>query len=356
MSMVRTSPLVTLEQVRHDVDAILARFFDEHLLAATDVDPSYEKLWATMQRMYRAGGKRIRPYLVMLAYEGAGGTEAAGVMRVAAGVELLHMAMLIHDDIIDRDYTRHGQQNIAGTYKKTYHAAPHTTHYAHGAALLAGDLALSGAYQLILSSSLPAGQRVLAGQLLSQTIFTVTGGQLLDMEGVMQPVTSVNSLKIAALKTASYSFVSPLTVGARLAGAEQSVLLALTRYGEALGVAFQLADDILGLFGDEAVTGKSSKSDIAEGKPTYMMQRALALSDELVRTELSAILGSKNLTDANVHWTREVVIATGAKREAEQLIETYAATALQAIANTGLTPDVHNALVALIALATRRDA
>jgi geranylgeranyl diphosphate synthase type II len=278
-------------------------------------------------------------------------------VRAAAAVEMLHIALLIHDDIIDRDSTRHGQLNLSGRYQVVYKGedAREAAHYADGAAMLAGDLGISAAYQLLLSSSFSPEKQVAAMRLLGDAIFDVAGGQLLDMEASLQDIQKPDSLKIAQLKTSSYSFVAPLAIGATLAGASAQTLQALAEYGDALGIAFQLADDILGLFGNESVTGKSTTTDVAEGKPTFLMQQAVARSSATDRAELLELLGDHSLTSLQLQRARKLVRQSGALEETERRIASYAEAAHAAAARAGLHEEAMHALYACIAQATRRD-
>jgi geranylgeranyl diphosphate synthase type II len=268
----------------------------------------------------------------------------------------MHAAMLMHDDIIDRDYTRHGQLNVAGHYRQRYagHHRHRPEHYAASTALLAGDLALAGAYDLILSAPLPAHVRAHAGGIMSQTVFTLVGGEFLDTEAVLRPLEAPDSLKIALLKTASYSFEAPLRLGALLARAGAAELAALVQYGRQLGVAFQLADDLLGLFGDESATGKPTDSDLAEGKITYLIQRAVALAPPSERVELTALLGDPSLTSTQLDRARQIVAGCGARQETEQLIEGYAADAERALAGARLTPVARQAFTDMITRSIHR--
>jgi len=353
---IATQPLITVQQAREAVEQELEAFYARQLARARAIDSGYLRLWQIARDVAMAGGKRLRPYLLLLAYQGAGGQNMAGARSAAAAIELLHISLLVHDDIIDRDLQRHGQPNIAGRYHPVYAGSgtADVGHYADGAALLAGDLGISGAYQLLMDSSFSGEERILAARLLADAIFDVAGGQLLDMEAGLQPPSVPDSLKIAQFKTSSYSFVAPLLMGASLAGADDTTVQALTAYGNALGVAFQLADDVLGLFGDEAVTGKSAKSDLAGGKPTFLMQQALARSGPAEREELAALLGSRTLTEAQAARARALVEQSGARQETERRIAAYAQAAREAADKTALQPEAIAALQDCIVRATER--
>jgi geranylgeranyl pyrophosphate synthase len=347
-----TNPIHPLAQVRADVDATLERFLAGRRLAAHHLHPDYGRLWEVLSAITMGGGKRLRPYLVCLSYQGYGGQDYDGVIPIAAAVELLHNSMLIHDDIIDRDTIRHSRPNVSGSYLEIYGRG--MRHHADGAALLAGDLALSAAYELALSSSLPAEARVSAMEQLAQMIFIVVGGELLDTEATLGPLAAADTGTIIELKSAHYSFIGPLTLGGMLAGAPKAQLQQLSRYGRALGSAYQLVDDVLGLFGDESKTGKSITSDLEEGKPTYLMQQTVAHASEADRHWLERTIGQGSITAPDAERVRELVISTGARQATGRLIDDYAAAAQQSLGDLTLTAAAREALDDMIDLIVGR--
>ena len=265
---------VFLNALKQDVDNVLSTHFTEKIAASSMLSPQYGQLWEEMSKLNFAGGKRLRPYMILLSYTSFGGSAYDDVLYVAAGWELLHLCMLIHDDITDQDYTRHGVPNIAGSYNEIYKARQHDetkrSHLALSSALLAGDLALASAYELVSKATLSDADKILALQYMNESVFNVAGGELLDIESTMYTFSEVDPLKVAQLKTASYSFEGPLSVGAALAGASSERLAEIKTLGTIIGCAFQLADDLLDVFGDVNVTGKTGNSDLSEGKRTYL--------------------------------------------------------------------------------------
>lgn len=346
----------TWGKLRTDVNALLDEYYREQLNAASRIDGRYGRLWQAMLEVHQAGGKRLRPYVMMLAYAGFGGAHYGGALSVAGALELVHSAMLMHDDIIDRDYVRHGAPNVAGHYLKWYEPSRQAEHYANSAALLAGDMALSGSYQLVLDSKLSDADKITATKLLGEMLFVVTGGELLDAEATLDSPDASDSLKIALLKTASYSFVAPLQIGAKLAGADPSVHEPLRLYGENLGIAFQLADDMLGLFGDETVTGKSVTSDIEEGRPTHLVQRALAMAGPDARQRLLGLMGRGSVTAAQAEEFRHLVKTSGAGEVVEQEMRDYSRRSQEILGQLPVSASVKTALDALAQAAIKRKA
>lgn len=340
------------------VDSVLDDFFLESIKHAAQVSSSYATLWESLHRLIMSGGKRLRPQMTMLAYEAFGGKDINSILPIAASQELLHFCLLVHDDIIDRDYVRYGTANIAGQYKTRYSAfvpdAHERTHYAHSAAILGGDLMLSGAYQLLMSSSFSADLKLKAQTLLVRSIFDVAGGELLDTESSFVPYTAGDALKIAKYKTASYSFIGPLVTGAELAGANEAAIEALSHYANALGVAFQLVDDLLGVFGSEETTGKSTSGDIREGKRTYMIEQALDTMNTSQRELFDQAYGNPNATADEVEQIRRLLIETGAKGRTEAAVAEYARTAKDALDRLELNHEYHAKFERLIIKVTDR--
>ena len=354
-----TPVLHTASDVRADVDRHLRTYYDQRIAQAEGLDPAYAALWQSMTGLAFAGGKRMRPYLIVLAYEMYGGRQYADIVPVAAAAELLHLSLLVHDDITDKDTIRYGTDNITGIYQKRYSkrgAGPEDSrHYAESAALLAGDLLLSAAHGMLLECGLPAEQRLQAHRLITRAVFEVAAGQLLDMEAGMNRMSDTDAFKVARLKTASYSFVSPMRCGATLAGADDHELAKLEALGNVLGLAFQLSDDLLGVFGDESVTGKSSLTDLQEGKHTYMMQLAFDLATAAQRRELEQLVGKHDLDAAQAGVIRQIIIDCGAKAKIEHALAEQRQQAEQHISQLAVAEPARGRLLELVAFVTRRD-
>lgn len=333
-------------------------FFERSIDYATKIDPSYRYLWESLYGLIRSGGKKLRPKMVIMAYEAFGGQDVKAIIPVAAAHELLHFCLLIHDDVIDRDYVRYGVANIAGVYKIAYSqyvaSAEDQTHYAHSAAILGGDLMLSGAHQLIAASSLPDDDKMLAQSYLAQSTFEVAGGELLDTELSFAPYESGDALKVAKYKTASYSFVSPLMTGASLANISDDQKIKLHAYASSLGIAYQLVDDLLGVFGSEEQTGKSTSSDILEGKRTYMIEVAMEQLSDGDKAMFLTSFGNPQATAAEVETVKQLIEKSGAKQATERKIHEYADEAAKSLTDLGLADKHHAAFKAFITNVTER--
>jgi geranylgeranyl diphosphate synthase type II len=338
--------------VQQAVDDFLRAYFEGAGKAAESDDPSFGRLVRVISEVTLTGGKRMRPYLVVLAFEGFHRANRRAILPVAAAAELVHIGLLIHDDIIDRDLVRRGVPNAAGRYTKMYSKYfrddPHNlSHNALSAALLAGDYVLIAANELVRRSTLGAQEQLAAQQLLSNSIITVIGGELMDVESAFVPYEEVNALKIARLKTASYSFVSPLLLGATLGGANQAALNKLREFGISLGIAYQLADDLIGVFGDPSVTGKADAGDIREGKKTLLIEELRARAPGFVR-RLETILGNADCTPADIAWVREQMVSSGALAAVQERIYLYIESAHKVLAEVPGLRDPSRKLLALL--------
>lgn len=354
-----TRPISLAETQSLVVEALQAHFLQARQQAA-GLDPAYQRLWELLETVSLAGGKRMRPHLALLAYQGLSGRPIGPVVPVAAALELLHIAMLVHDDIIDRDYVRHGQLNVSGHFDHDYQSFVGEPglrrHYADSASLLAGDLALSSAYLMTQRADIDDRQKLLAQRILGEAVFNVAGGELIDTETAFKPHGTFEPLDVYRLKTASYSFVSPLTMGAQLADASEHTLEQLQAFGQQLGIAFQLRDDLLGVFGDEAQTGKSTSGDLREGKYTYLVQQSLRLAGAADRQLLQDLLGRPDLDQAQANSLRSVMERSGARQQTEVMVETYASRARAALATIRIQPECRTALADIVSRCVERTA
>ncbi len=251
------------------------------------------------------GGKMIRGMLVCLGYMLAGKKVDDQILEIASAFEVVHSALLIHDDIIDQGRSRRGRPSL--------HVALGNDKKGESLALCFGDLGLVWSAQIINNTNFNVDQKQKAIDFYCNKIQQTIVGQLLDIELSKVSVKSEEHiLKMYELKTATYSFVAPLCVGAILGGADLKQLSCIENFGTQLGIAFQIQDDIIGIFGDERVTGKSVNSDIKEGKNTLLISYAArnATKDEL--KILNKYYGSSSIRHLESEKVRAIFIATGA--------------------------------------------
>jgi len=306
------------QTVKTRVDAEILTYFAGRKKEAAALGERYVLLWETLENLVLAGGKRFRPYMLLLSYSAYSQTnDPTPVMPAAVAQELLHAAMLIHDDIIDRDLVRYGQKNIAGQYRDKYASLTsddgEVAHFSLSAALLAGDALLSDAHKILREAVCDHSRIEQAAEIFSQSVFEVIGGELLDTEAAILPPEDNHAETVARFKTASYSFVSPLIIGATLAGADSHDIKLLTQFAHAVGVGYQLRDDLLGVFGDSSQTGKSTKTDIIEGKRTMLIEEFERRADDDQKQRFARAFHNPDARDDELEVAKTLLEETGAK-------------------------------------------
>ncbi|WP_421743290.1 polyprenyl synthetase family protein [Cellulomonas sp.] len=293
---------------------VLQDFVEARIRVAAGRSEVAARLWTDLAGVI--GGKLMRPRLAVAAYLGLGGTDRAAIAPVAAAIEVLHTAMLVHDDLLDHDEVRRGRPNVAGAARARLATSGlddrGVDDQVLAAGLLAGDLAIASAFSLVVSAPADRSALLRVVGLLAEGIETTVVGELLDVTASLSSPRDVDALVVAELKTAAYSGSLPLVVGAILAGAGDERIAQLDGVGSALGVAFQLTDDELGVFGDPAVTGKSVVSDLREGKRTELLRRAYAMTDATGCAVLDTHVGRPDLDESGAAAVREVMVSSGA--------------------------------------------
>ncbi|MGV8969614.1 MAG: polyprenyl synthetase family protein [Microbacteriaceae bacterium] len=316
------------------VDAVLERFFSLAKKRASAIGTHYVTLWETLEENTR-GGKRFRPRMVISAYESLGGTDLEAAANVGAAFELLHTALIVHDDVIDHDFVRRGMANVSGSYRRAAMERGSSERVAEhsglSAAVIAGDLALFNSYRLIDRSGVSGDVRERLLDVMDEALFASAAGELIDVDfSSTTAMPSVDDiLEMERLKTAVYSFESPLQAGAILAGASEEVIRSLGDFGREIGIAYQIIDDLLGVFGKEESTGKTTVGDLREGKRTVMISHAASTPEW---SSIEALIGKPNLTDAEADFVREVLTSCGAKGFAEGLAQYYGSKAVARLA------------------------
>jgi geranylgeranyl pyrophosphate synthase len=334
----------SIDAIPAEINTYLQRYYAQRSHDAETLHPLYGRLWDGLTQSHLSGGKRMRPHLLVLAYEAFGGTQRANVVPAAAAVELLHAAMLIHDDIIDRDQYRHGVPNVSGRYRSHYDEhitdAGERGHYADSAAMLGGDVLIADAFGLVAGARISAAMRIRLVHLLSEAVYRVAGGELLDVEATLPGSPVVEAHRIAELKTAFYSFSLPLEAGALLAGASASVCSQLRAIGNDIGVAFQLADDLLGMYGTTVETGKPVGNDLREGKRSMLIEYGLSLTTPTERSMLLRTLSNHKADEATLERIRSLLTACGARAAVEDRMRTlYTSAADRILALSIAEPD-----------------
>jgi geranylgeranyl diphosphate synthase, type I len=312
------------------------------------------------------GGKRLRPAFCYWGWRGAGGDDSSGIVTVAAALELFQAAALIHDDVMDDSDTRRGMpaahRFLAARHEQESWSGD-AARFGVAGAILAGNLCLNWTEELYATSGL-AAEHLARGRTVFDLMRTqLMGGQFLDVvesvrswDGVPTPERIARAEHVIRFKSAKYTVEHPLLIGASAGGADTEDLTALSRYGLDLGQAFQLRDDLLGVFGDPVATGKPAGDDLREGKRTVLVAHALAGADGAGRHLVESRLGDPELDTVTVDRLREVITASGAVDAVEADIARLAGSARMALKSThGLDPEAVAVLDQLIDSATARE-
>ncbi|WP_327033295.1 polyprenyl synthetase family protein [Micromonospora ureilytica] len=341
------------------VDETLSTFLTAEVDTLNHIDASMGSFAATAREAVLTGGKRIRPTFAYWGWRGSvGGTAAlAPVLPALAALELLHTFALVHDDVMDASTTRRGRPTTHIALAEQHVAAGHRGdpgRFGEAVAVLVGDLCMVWADQLLAHASVPSTRLLEVRRCYDQMRVETVAGQYLDVLGENDPASwSVDrALRVARYKTASYTVQRPLLFGACLAGvpADDPLVSAYTRYGLAVGEAFQLRDDLLGVYGDPAATGKPAGDDLRTGKPTtlLMLARELATPAQLTALERAA--------DGPVETLAGLVAETGAVTRVEQMIAERVGDALAALDTAPVDQTARTALTGLATAAANRRA
>jgi len=340
-----------------DVDEALKTFIDRQRPILLGIADELEPLVAALEALL-AGGKRLRPAFCYWGWRGAGGADDQAAKIAAASLELLQASALIHDDVMDGSDTRRGRpsvhrrlQTMASDHRWPGAAGPFGT----GAAILLGDLCLAWSAEMYDRSGLPEAALQRGRPVYDLMRTEVMAGQYLDLLEQTRGAGGVEAaLRVVEYKSAKYTIERPLHLGAALAGAGEPVMAALSAYGLPLGIAFQLRDDVLGVFGDPAETGKPAGDDLREGKRTVLIALALELATPAQARTVRRLLGDPGLTQTGITDLREIIVGSGALDSCERMIGSYTEQAGKALLDAPLTLESRTALAELADAATRR--
>jgi geranylgeranyl diphosphate synthase type II len=336
-------------------DEALRQLLDEGRARAAATSAEHARLWDALAAASE-GGKRFRPALVTAAHDALGGTRAASAVMVGAAVELLHTAFVIHDDVIDGDEVRRGSLNVSGTFRAQAIASGASPEDADGfgltAGILAGDLALAAAIRAVATCGAPAPVVHRLLDLFDAALHTTAAGELSDVRLSLHGTASLSeSLSMAEQKTSAYSFALPLQAGALLAGADEGTVDALEKIGRVLGTAFQLLDDLLGVFGDPTRTGKSTTSDLRTRKQTPLLAHARSTPEW---ERIHPYVG-RELDDTELDDVRRLLTASGTRAFVEELVAARLSTARTMVEQLGVPAELLASVAAqtavLVALA-----
>ena len=362
-------PLVDREDVRTQVDAFIA----EHLTAARerasrDYGPETGALYDAMAQLL-SGGKRLRAAFTYWSWRAHGGTldspARAAVLRVGAALELFQAAALFHDDLMDNSDTRRGHATAHIHFAQVHRDSDwpgDPAQFGLSSAVLLGDLSLVASDEVFTAAvaELPGPVHTAARAIFDNMRTEVTLGQYLDVLSQVRPwgsdtdAAEATARAVVRAKSARYSVEHPISLGAALAGASPQQVRTCEAFGLPLGEAFQLRDDILGVFGDPSQTGKPAGDDLREGKRTVLLARAMGCATHEQVAILQAKVGTPQLTDADIAELRGIIVSCGALDGIETLVSELTEQSFEILGEADLAEDGQEMLRQLGLSAVRR--
>jgi len=351
-------PAVLRERVGAALTAFLAERSDE--LAA--ISPDLAPVGQAIRDFVLNGGKRLRPAFAYWGWRGAGGRpeDDARVVTAVAALELVHAGALIHDDVMDSSATRRGEAAVHERFAELHRTQGLTgspSGYGRATAILLGDLALVWADEMLARSTVPPEAVQRARKAYDAMRTEVMAGQYLDVLAQAQPAVSAErALHVARFKSAKYTVERPLHVGGLLHGCSDALLARYSAYGIPVGEAFQLRDDLLGVYGDPSLTGKPAGDDLREGKKTVLVALALEHGDPSDVDLIASMLGDPLLDADSVKRLRAAIDRSGARARVETLIARRLEQGVAALGTGDVEPAAAQVLTDLATQATARHA
>ena len=348
--------------VRDAVKEELTQYLAEQRDYLTNIASELVPVCDALEDYLLEGGKRLRPLFAYAGFMSAGRTPSRTEIRAMASLELLQACALIHDDLMDGSDTRRGKPAIHRHFENLHRQgsmAGLSTQFGAAAAVLLGDLALVWSDHMLHNSGLAHENLAAALRIHDEMRIELMAGQYLDVREAGEKEHSVErSLRIARYKSGKYTIERPLHLGAVMAlpelDAHSELMNVLSAYGLPLGEAFQLRDDLLGIFGDPQVTGKPAGDDLREGKRTVLMAMTMEKASTGARTELAAHLGNPSLSAEKIDELRTIITDTGAVTDVEKLIDRLLQESTDAANSSIISDHARPFLLALAETATRR--
>jgi len=346
-----------LSQLRAEIDKTLASFAAERSVSLLGIGPELAPVAKAMSDFITQGGKRFRPIFAYLGYLGSGAEPRAEVLRACTSLELVHVCALIHDDLMDGSNTRRNKPAIHKAFQQYHQDASYngsSERFGSSSAILLGDLALVWADRLLVESGISGDELLQVQSVFGDMRDELMAGQYLDvLEGALATTSIDRALKVARFKSGKYSIERPLHFGAALSG-KKELMNTYSSFGLPLGEAFQLRDDLLGVFGDPDVTGKPAGDDLREGKRTVLIALTMELVDQKDRDLLSASLGKEGLDRTQILQLQEIISSSGAIAQVEKLITELRDKAISALRDGQVEASVVSVLEEMATMTTQR--
>ena len=350
---------LSLKGLRNSTNESLARFSGQESDYLRDIGSELDPVAAGMEKFLLDSGKRLRPIFALVGFLGTGSELSESMISACASLELVHVCALMHDDVMDCSDTRRGAPSVHRAFEAMHREkglGGSDEQFGISTAILMGDLALIWSAKMLHTSGIDSDTLQRAQIVYDEMRIELMAGQYLDVyEQVLGTESVERSLKVARYKSGKYTIERPLHFGAALGSKNPEKIMDMySHYGLPLGEAFQLRDDVLGIFGNPEETGKPAGDDLREGKRTVLLAKTMERATPAQRETLHSFLGNPDLTFEGVQEARAIIFGSGALAELEELITSLTTVATSALDHGGITPVAHSLLNELSTYVTQR--
>jgi len=354
----------SLTAYRNQIETFLSRYVGAKANGFKEVESLGEEAGRLIEDFILNGGKRIRAAFTYYGYRAAGGEDGENIFFASAAIEILHNFFLIHDDIVDKSDFRRGLPTLHARYKQIYENKGLISNFNNDGkidlpsamAIITGNICCALAYEALVESGFQADRILRVLETMYEIIKFTAVGQLLDIvKATSRNATEEEVLRIHYLKTAKYSAEGPLCVGAILKGTTPSVLDSLSRYAIPVGMAFQIHDDILGIFGTEEQVGKSITSDTKESKQTLLTVKAFENASPSQKERLEYFIGNPDITKADIEEVKSIIEETGALEYSRMKEISLSEEGKKALLDTPIREDIKDILLGTADLLIERE-
>jgi len=354
----------SLTVYRNQIEDFLSRYLGAKADAFKEVESLGDEAGRLIEDFILNGGKRIRAAFTYYGYRAVGGEDGENILFASSAIEILHNFFLIHDDIVDKSDFRRGLPTLHARYKQIYENKglipsfnnDGNTDLPSAMAIITGNICCALAYQAFIESGFQADKILQVLTMMYDIIKFTAVGQLLDIvKSTSRNATEEDVLRIHYLKTAKYSVEGPLCVGAILKGTTPGVLDSLKRYAIPVGMAFQIHDDILGIFGTEEQVGKSISSDTKEGKQTLLTVKAFENASHSQKERLEYFIGNPDITKAELEEVKGIIEETGALEYSRMKEISLSEEGKKALLDTPIREDIKDILLGTADLLIERE-
>lgn len=349
-----------LKKFKAEIDIELEKYFETKIKEASELSSYTKELIKHIADLSMRGGKRIRPALTYYSYLACGGKNRREILNASMAIELSETYLLIHDDVMDDDCFRRGGTTIHENYRQyaeeVGNHSVNVKNFGTAMGINAGDMACAMSNEILSNIRFNPKSILKAVAEFNNVYIKEIYGQSLDVISQLRDdLTPQDVILIHQYKTVPYTFDGPIKIGAILAGANSKMLDALSKYTVPLGTAFQIQDDILGMFGSEEKTGKSVVSDLREGKKTLLILNALEKADKLQKEIIDVNLGNKRASTAGLKAVRKIIEETGSLEESKKLAEKLVNDSISALEKIPLKKEGKDFLLGIADFMIKRE-